>query len=259
MTKCQIVRFPVQRTRLHILKQYHFAACHHTRPTLSILSPFTVASFPPAHQSDKLSLCQEATIPLYKARTNRRLGHSSWQPITKLHLTSLATQQTIWWTAKRRGVSFVAGAWRGYITPWCSRAYRKNIGGSSGRANNKHVCILPHWPISKHNKKHFSHWKIRHQDLWRVYCVFRWWYVLLSDLVPLQRGADRSTISIHQFITQSSSSLCQHYIWFQALGSNALVPFQWFLSDSILFFLALSSVFIILNLGGPTVFISCRN
>lgn len=28
--------------------------------------------------------------------TNHRLVHSSWQPITKLQLTSLATEQTIW-------------------------------------------------------------------------------------------------------------------------------------------------------------------
>lgn len=67
MTKCQIWKFPVQRTLLHILKQYHLR-CAIKSPTLSIVFPHS-CKFSPAQQSDKLSLCQEkqATISLYKA------------------------------------------------------------------------------------------------------------------------------------------------------------------------------------------------
>lgn len=48
--------------------------------------------------------------------TNHRPGHGSWQPITKLQLTSLATEQTIWWTAKRE-VSSIPVSWQGYNIP----------------------------------------------------------------------------------------------------------------------------------------------
>lgn len=100
---------------LHILKQYHLRRAI-KRPTLSILFPSLLQIFPPLNSQDKLSLCQEkASYHFFlQNHTNHRLGHSSWQPITKLQLTSLATEQTIWWTTKREGCRLSQGSWRGY-------------------------------------------------------------------------------------------------------------------------------------------------
>lgn len=137
---------------LHILKQYHLRRAIRS-PTLSILSPLT-CKFSPAQQSDKLSSCQEkqATISLYKAIPTTDQAHGSWRPITKLQLTSLATEQTIWWTAKERGVSFIPGSCHGYITPWCPWGLTKTALDDILGWQIMSMYILPHWPISKHNK-----------------------------------------------------------------------------------------------------------
>lgn len=102
------------------LETISFAACDQKSYTFHTFPPR--CKFSPAQQSDKLSSCQEkrATISFYKAVPTTDQAHGSWRPITKLQLTSLATEQTIWWTAKERGVSFIPGSHHGYITPWCS-------------------------------------------------------------------------------------------------------------------------------------------
>lgn len=103
MTTCQILKFPVHRTLLHILKQYHLR-CAIKSPTLSILSPH-ICNFSPCSTVRKaFFMSGKASYHCFlQSHTNHRAGRSSWQPITKLQLTSLATEQTVWWTAKREG------------------------------------------------------------------------------------------------------------------------------------------------------------
>lgn len=72
--------------------------------------PLTVANFPLLNSQTSFLYVRKSKLPfLSKNHTNHRLGHSCWQPITKLQLTSLATEQTIWWTTKREGCRLSQG------------------------------------------------------------------------------------------------------------------------------------------------------
>lgn len=110
MTKCQILKFPVQRTRLHILKRYNLRRAIITSPTLSIVFPSQLQIFPCSSVRQAFFMSGKAGYHFsLQSHTNRRLGHSAWQPITKSHLTSLATEQTVWWTAKGEGCRLSRG------------------------------------------------------------------------------------------------------------------------------------------------------
>lgn len=142
MTKCQVLKFPVQRTPLHILKQYHVRSAL-KRPTLSILFPH-YCTFSPAQQSDKLSLCQEkqATISFYKTipATDQAVvpGNRSQN-----YSTSLATEQSSWLTTKREWCHSSQGP--GMETLLCTtmllRADHNSFGWYTEMANKKHVYI----------------------------------------------------------------------------------------------------------------------
>lgn len=128
MTKCQILTFPVlgEPPLTPHLETISFAVCHQKSYTFHTFPP-QVAKFPLSEQSDKLSLCQEklATISLYIAIPTADRATA----FRKIQFTSLATEQTIWWAAKRaRGVIYPrTQAWI-YSTTMLLRPYKNSSG-----------------------------------------------------------------------------------------------------------------------------------
>lgn len=118
MTNCQILRGSFQRTPLHILKWYHLRRAIKST-TLSILFLHSCTFSPRWGVRQAFFMSEKASYHFFlQSRTDHRLGHTSWQPITKLHWTSLATEQTIWWTATGEGVGYPKIlAW--IYEPWC--------------------------------------------------------------------------------------------------------------------------------------------
>lgn len=130
------------KKKLYILKQYlvWFAI---KSPTLSILS-FSSCKFSSALQSNKLFFMsgkKQATIFFLQSYTNHRLGHSSWQPFTKLQSTSLATEQTIWWTTNKKGAIYQRVLAKMSNKRMLLRAYRNNFGWYIEGANYEYVYI----------------------------------------------------------------------------------------------------------------------
>lgn len=143
MQKGQKLSFPVKRTPFHILKQY-LPWLAIKRPTLSILS-FSSCKFSSAQQSNKLFFMSgKSKLPFFfflKGSTNHRLGHGSWQPFTKLQSTSLATEQTIWWTTNEKGAIYQRVLAKMSTTMMLLRAYRNNFGWYIGVVNYDSVYI----------------------------------------------------------------------------------------------------------------------
>lgn len=100
---------------------------------------YTFHTFPYSRltgQTSSLSF-QAAISPDDAAPTAEGKGHDSWQPITKLQLTSLAGEQTIWLTACRaKGVIYPA-----YITASSPRRLRQtDLDDTAGLANDCPSC-----------------------------------------------------------------------------------------------------------------------
>lgn len=115
------------------LEMISFAVCHqksytfHTFPSQLHFFPFSTvrhAFFMSGKPSYHFFL---------QSHSNHRLGHSSWQSIPKLQLTSLATEQTILWTAKREGCRLSPGPgkdilYHDALMRALMRAYQNNFG-----------------------------------------------------------------------------------------------------------------------------------
>lgn len=85
------------------LETISFAVCHQKSYTFHTF-PSQLHIFPCSTVRQAFFMSGKASYHFsLQSHSNHRPGHSSWQPITKLQLTSLATEQTIWWAAKREG------------------------------------------------------------------------------------------------------------------------------------------------------------
>lgn len=108
----EFMKIPLKEKLVQHLEIISFAVCPPKVLHFCILFPSQLKIFP--HP-----IVRQASFMLGKARchfflhshTNHREGHISWQPITKLQLTSLATEQTIYLVShKERRLSFILGS-----------------------------------------------------------------------------------------------------------------------------------------------------
>lgn len=141
MTKCQ--KFPLKLPRS---TSWNNIICG--LPSNVLHFPYfssIVANFPQLNSETSPLYVRKSKPPFfYNDRTDHRQGHSPWQPITNLELTSLATDQTIRSTTKREGCHL---SQRLDYTSMLLWAYQNIFGRSNRRANNEHEHITS--PIGK--------------------------------------------------------------------------------------------------------------
>lgn len=134
------------------LETISFAVCHQ--------KSYTFHTFPSQLQIFPCSPVRQAFFMSGKASHHFFL-HEPYQPQTrpqflatnhKITVDFLGNRTNYLVNRKERGVSFIPGSGYGYIIPRCSWGLTKTSLDDIPGWQIMSMYVLPHWPISKHNK-----------------------------------------------------------------------------------------------------------